>query len=104
VPAHAATIVFDGQRATGVEYVQDGQRRVARSWGGRWRLDDTRDGSLFLPGSERGGEARHRAALLGTVADWKGIGFVFQICAFLPAIGILTVFLPNLREHKPQTT
>ncbi len=39
------------------------------------------------------------AALLGTLADWKGIGFVFQICAFLPAIGILTVFLPNLREH-----
>jgi MFS transporter, FSR family, fosmidomycin resistance protein len=41
------------------------------------------------------------AALLGTLADWKGISFVFQICAFLPAIGILTVFLPNLREHKP---
>jgi MFS transporter, FSR family, fosmidomycin resistance protein len=40
------------------------------------------------------------AALLGVLADWKGIGFVFQICAFLPAIGILTVFLPNLREHR----
>jgi FSR family fosmidomycin resistance protein-like MFS transporter len=44
------------------------------------------------------------AALLGTLADWKGISFVFQICAFLPAIGILTIFLPNLREHKPQAT
>lgn len=42
------------------------------------------------------------AALLGTLADWEGIGFVFQVCALLPAIGILTVFLPNLREHKPQ--
>ena len=42
------------------------------------------------------------AALLGALADWKGISFVFQICAFLPAIGILTVFLPNLREHRPQ--
>ena len=41
------------------------------------------------------------AALLGTLADWKGIAFVFQICAFLPAIGVLTVFLPNLREGKP---
>jgi FSR family fosmidomycin resistance protein-like MFS transporter len=44
------------------------------------------------------------AALLGTLADWKGISFVFQICAFLPAIGVLTIFLPNLREHKPQAT
>jgi hypothetical protein len=49
-------------------------------------------------------EARHGAALLGTLADWKGIGFVFQIRAFLPAIGILTIFLLNLREHKPQAT
>jgi MFS transporter, FSR family, fosmidomycin resistance protein len=41
------------------------------------------------------------AAVLGTVADWEGIRFVFLLCSFLPAIGILTVFLPNLREHKP---
>jgi FSR family fosmidomycin resistance protein-like MFS transporter len=34
------------------------------------------------------------AALLGVLADWKGVGFVFQVCAFLPAIGILTVLLP----------
>jgi FSR family fosmidomycin resistance protein-like MFS transporter len=40
------------------------------------------------------------AALLGNLADWKGINFVFQICAFLPALGILTAFLPNLRERK----
>jgi len=37
------------------------------------------------------------AAMLGTLADWKGIGFVFQVCAFLPALGIFTAFLPNLR-------
>jgi MFS transporter, FSR family, fosmidomycin resistance protein len=41
------------------------------------------------------------AALLGTLADSQGISFIFQVCAFLPAIGVLTVFLPNLREHKP---
>ncbi|MFQ8429838.1 MFS transporter [Amaricoccus sp. W119] len=35
------------------------------------------------------------AALLGMLADWQGIGFVFQLCAFLPAIGLLTVFLPD---------
>jgi MFS transporter, FSR family, fosmidomycin resistance protein len=40
------------------------------------------------------------AALLGTLADWEGISFVFQVCAFLPAIGILAVFLPNLPEQK----
>jgi MFS transporter, FSR family, fosmidomycin resistance protein len=40
------------------------------------------------------------AVLLGTLADWHGISFVFQVCALLPAIGIFTVFLPNLREHK----
>ncbi|PZQ46685.1 MAG: MFS transporter [Rhodovulum sulfidophilum] len=38
------------------------------------------------------------AALLGVLADWKGIDFVFQLCAFLPAIGLLTVFLPDERR------
>lgn len=40
------------------------------------------------------------AALLGWVADWKGLAFAFLICSFLPGIGILTVFLPNLHEAK----
>jgi len=40
------------------------------------------------------------AAALGALADWKGIGFVFDLCSFLPALGVLTVFLPNLRELK----
>ncbi len=35
------------------------------------------------------------AALLGMLADWKGINFVFQLCSFLPAIGLLTIFLPD---------
>jgi FSR family fosmidomycin resistance protein-like MFS transporter len=35
------------------------------------------------------------AALLGVVADWKGIGFVYHVCAFLPLIGLLTVLLPS---------
>lgn len=39
------------------------------------------------------------AATLGTLADWKGINFVYQVCAFLPAIGILTVLLPNLKQR-----
>jgi MFS transporter, FSR family, fosmidomycin resistance protein len=35
------------------------------------------------------------AALLGMVADARGIDFVYQVCAFLPAIGLLTVLLPS---------
>ena len=44
------------------------------------------------------------AALLGTLADRTGIEFVFQLCSFLPAIGILTVLLPNLSDHGPDPT
>jgi FSR family fosmidomycin resistance protein-like MFS transporter len=36
------------------------------------------------------------AAVLGRVADHAGIAFVYQICAFLPAIGLLAVFLPKM--------
>ncbi|WP_147046052.1 MFS transporter [Methylobacterium gnaphalii] len=42
------------------------------------------------------------AAMLGTLADWKGISFVFSICSFLPALGILTVLLPNLRGSEAE--
>ena len=40
------------------------------------------------------------AAVLGKVADSQGINFVFHICAFLPLIGILTVFLPDVETEK----
>jgi FSR family fosmidomycin resistance protein-like MFS transporter len=36
------------------------------------------------------------AAVLGRVADHMGIAFVYQVCAFLPAIGLLAVFLPKM--------
>lgn len=36
------------------------------------------------------------AAVLGYVADKTSIELVYQICAFLPLLGILTAFLPNL--------
>ncbi|AHM72722.1 MFS transporter RosA [Yersinia hibernica] len=38
------------------------------------------------------------AALLGYVADLTSIELVYQICAFLPLLGILTVFLPNIED------
>jgi len=36
------------------------------------------------------------AAVLGRVADHTGIGFVYHVCAFLPALGLLAVFLPKM--------
>jgi MFS transporter, FSR family, fosmidomycin resistance protein len=38
------------------------------------------------------------AALLGSLADWTSISFVYNLCSFLPAIGLLTMFLPDTRE------
>jgi FSR family fosmidomycin resistance protein-like MFS transporter len=37
------------------------------------------------------------AALLGEVADHTSVEFVYRICAFLPALGLLAVFLPDTR-------
>jgi FSR family fosmidomycin resistance protein-like MFS transporter len=36
------------------------------------------------------------AAILGELADIKGIEFVYRVCSFLPVIGLLTAFLPDL--------
>lgn len=36
------------------------------------------------------------SAVLGALADRHGIPFVFQICSYLPLIGLLTAFLPDL--------
>ncbi|MGV3346453.1 MFS transporter [Enterobacteriaceae bacterium LUAb1] len=38
------------------------------------------------------------AAVLGYVADHAGIDVVYQICAWLPVLGILTLFLPGNRQ------
>jgi FSR family fosmidomycin resistance protein-like MFS transporter len=39
------------------------------------------------------------AAALGWLADQTSIAFVYRVCAFLPAIGLLTAFIPNLRAR-----
>ena len=39
------------------------------------------------------------AAVLGSLADHVGIDFVYQLCAFLPLIGLLAAFLPNVHQH-----
>ena len=38
------------------------------------------------------------AAVIGKFADWYGIATVYRACAFLPAIGLLTVLLPDRPE------
>ena len=40
------------------------------------------------------------SALLGMLADHTSIQFVFRVCAFLPLIGLLTGFLPNIGGKK----
>ena len=39
------------------------------------------------------------AAALGKLADLTSIGFVYSVCSFLPAIGVLIWFLPDLRNE-----
>lgn len=39
------------------------------------------------------------AAVLGSLADAHGIEFVYKLCSFLPLIGLLTAFLPDLRRE-----
>ena len=40
------------------------------------------------------------SALLGNLADKTSILYVFHLCAFLPLIGIITGFLPNIEGSK----
>jgi len=40
------------------------------------------------------------AAGLGELADHIGIEAVYQICAFLPLIGLMAAFLPDMRKHR----
>jgi FSR family fosmidomycin resistance protein-like MFS transporter len=43
------------------------------------------------------------AALLGLIADRTGIEFVYKVCSFLPLLGLMTIFLPDIgegRRHK----
>jgi FSR family fosmidomycin resistance protein-like MFS transporter len=40
------------------------------------------------------------AAVLGSVADHRGIEYVYHICAYLPLLGLLTAFLPNIERRR----
>jgi FSR family fosmidomycin resistance protein-like MFS transporter len=58
----------------------------------------TISGLFFGVASAMGGIG---AALLGRLADRTSILFVYQVCAFLPMIGLLAGFLPNLEKVRP---
>ena len=38
------------------------------------------------------------AAVLGVIADKTSVDYAFQLCAYLPAIGLLALFLPNIKR------
>jgi FSR family fosmidomycin resistance protein-like MFS transporter len=40
------------------------------------------------------------SALLGNLADYTSITYVYSICAYLPLIGIIAFFLPNLKKKE----
>lgn len=40
------------------------------------------------------------AAVLGQLADARGVTFVYELCAYLPLLGLATAFLPDLRAGK----
>ena len=43
------------------------------------------------------------AALLGKLVDLTSLNFVYYLCSYLPALGILTAFLPNLEPAKAKS-
>jgi MFS transporter, FSR family, fosmidomycin resistance protein len=40
------------------------------------------------------------SAVLGQLIDLTNIRFVFQLCAFLPLLGLLTAFLPDVERKR----
>jgi len=40
------------------------------------------------------------AAALGQIADWTSIETVYQLCAFLPLIGLMAWFLPKIDDRR----
>jgi FSR family fosmidomycin resistance protein-like MFS transporter len=40
------------------------------------------------------------AAILGEMADRVGIEKVYELCSFLPLVGLLTLFLPRITDTR----
>jgi len=50
------------------------------------------------------GAAGVGAAALGKLADMTSVNFVYSVCSFLPALGLLTAFLPDLEGSRIRPT
>ncbi len=50
------------------------------------------------------GMAGIASAVLGKLADATSIIFVVKVCSFLPLLGLLTAFLPDLKNQGPDST
>ena len=46
------------------------------------------------------GVAGVASAVLGNLADKTSIEYVYNICAYMPLLGLVTFFLPNLKKQK----
>jgi FSR family fosmidomycin resistance protein-like MFS transporter len=42
------------------------------------------------------------SAVLGKLADLTSITYVYKVCSFLPLLGIITGFLPNIETRRKQ--
>lgn len=40
------------------------------------------------------------AAVLGSLADSHGIEYVYRVCAYLPLLGMITIFLPDIERPR----
>jgi FSR family fosmidomycin resistance protein-like MFS transporter len=48
------------------------------------------------------GVAGVASAFLGQLADKTSIEYVYHVCSYLPLIGIIAVFLPNIETKRPK--
>ena len=46
------------------------------------------------------GVAGVASAVLGNLADKTSIEYVYKVCAYMPLLGLVTFFLPNLKKQK----
>jgi FSR family fosmidomycin resistance protein-like MFS transporter len=44
------------------------------------------------------------SAVLGSIADHTSIQYVYRLCAFLPLLGLITGFLPNIERTRIKTS
>jgi FSR family fosmidomycin resistance protein-like MFS transporter len=42
------------------------------------------------------------AAVLGYVADHQGMEYVYKFCAYMPLLGVVAIFLPNVKPRRVQ--